>query len=473
MKNRTLIFLALSFTLGSVAIRGEERPNVLVIMADDLGWADIGIQNEEATKDIVTPNIDKLFQSGLRFTNGYVPSSTCGPSRGSFITGRNSSRFGVEGNEAVPPTSEIFLPAALEGTGYKSGLIGKWHLGHEPDELPLARGFDYFFGFLGGNYDYFKSRSTSLFRQEEAVTHDEGYLTDVFAQDAVDFIESNQAEPFFLTVAFNAPHSPMHATQDALERIVAHQPRFEPAYERIKLVEGRDALPHFRFSEFRSKDADPEIMRLVYCAMVLSMDDGVGRIMEKLEELGLRENTAIFFLSDNGAALARPTDFGGVNLPLRYGKGTVFEGGVRVVFGASWPGTIPAGHDYDRVVNSVDLFTTTIELAGGAVPDDRIIDGVNLMPYLTGERQGDPHEAFFFRRKNRNSWSFRSGDFKLVKDRRADRRRVMMYDVSEDVGELVDVSDQYPEKKKELVKLYEKMTKDLPDPITEAAKGKH
>lgn len=458
---RTLLIpIFLLGTFSAVSAPKQEHPNVIVIMADDLGWADVGIQNEQATEDVLTPNLDRLFNEGLHFTNGYVSSSTCGPSRASFITGRTSSRFGMEGNETVPPTSEIFLPAALKDTGYTTGAIGKWHLGHEADETPTARGFDYFFGFLGGNHNYWKN---PLQRNGQEIAF-EGYLTDVLAEDAVEFIETHKKAPFFLYVAFNAPHSPMQAPQQALERIVKHQPRFAPAYERIKQVKGKDALPNFTFADFRKPDADPEIMRLVYAAMVLRMDEGIGRILQAVEDAGIRENTCIFFLSDNGAALSRPTDFGGVNLPLRFGKGTVFEGGVRVVFGASWPGTLPAGGEYDGIVNAVDLFTTTVELAGGSLPDDRVIDGVNLIPYLTGEQEGEPHETFFFRRKNRKSWALRSGNFKYVKDRRAKSKDGVLYELSEDIGESTDVSDQYPEKKQELIELYKKMTEGLPEP---------
>lgn len=463
MSQQILPSLFVLLAAGNVA-QAETRPNVVIIMADDLGWADVGVQNEEATKDVTTPNIDKLFRSGLRFTNGYVANATCGPSRASLMTGRTSSRFGFEDNvdSAVPP-SEIMIPQIIRSAGYRSGVIGKWHLGHLPGQLPLEKGFDEFYGFLGGNHHYFSNAKPILSGTEEATF--KGYLTDVLANKAVEFIERSSKEPFFLYAAFNAPHSPMMAPQRYIERVVRHQPRFEPVYDRIKQIKGRNALPHFSMSDFRSPDADPEVMRLVYCAMVAGLDNGVGKIMAAIDKTGVRENTLVVFLSDNGAALARPTDFGGVNLPLRSGKGTIFDGGVRVVFGASWPGVIPAGEDYDGIVNSTDLFTTTVELAGAKVPQDRTIDGVNLMPYLTGRKKGNPHDAFFFRRKDRDSLSLRSGDFKWVKDRKSLMTAAgELYKVSDDVSESQDVSSEYPEKKAELMRLYETLTKDLPDP---------
>lgn len=462
MKVQTCFLVSILLALGAAFAIGADRPNVIVIMADDLGWADIGIQNEEATKDVSTPHIDRLFSQGLRFRNGYVASSTCGPSRASFLTGRTSSRFSMEDNNgvAVPP-SEIMIPEAIKEVGYTSGLIGKWHLGEQPEQLPRAKGFDEFLGFLGGSQDYYEGPLV----YNEGERDFEGYVTDVIADGAVDFIERNKEDPFFLFVAFNAPHSPMQAPQRLIERTVAHQPRFAEAYEKMKLKEGVDGLPNFDLRPFKGLDIDVDVMRLVYCAMVFGLDDGVGKIMEAVDEAGIRENTLVVFLSDNGGALSRPNDLGGVNLPLREGKGTVFDGGIRVVFGASWPGVIPQGEDYHGIINSTDLFATTIALAGAEIPQDRVIDGVNIMPYLTGEQAGNPHDTFFFRRHDRKSWSLRSGDFKWVKDKKSKMGpEGELYKVSDDNSEAVDVSAQYPEKKQELMRLYQELIKGLPEP---------
>ncbi|HSH08892.1 MAG TPA: sulfatase-like hydrolase/transferase [Oceanipulchritudo sp.] len=444
-----------------------DPPNFIIIIADDLGWADISIQQEAASRDVSTPNIDRLYREGIRFTNGYVASSTCGPSRSSLLTGRTSSRFAMEDNQPGsplegPPATEILLPAIISGKGYKSGAIGKWHLGEAPDRLPAARGFDEFFGFLGGSHDYY---SGTLTRNTENVPLD-GYITDVLADGAVEFIQKNKDNPFFLYVAFNAPHSPMQAPQRLIERVVRHQPRFADAFTLMKNKGGPDGLPFFDLRPFKGKNIDVDLMRLVYCAMVFGLDDGVGKILDAVDGVGIRENTIIVFLSDNGAALARPNDLGGVNLPLRSGKGSVFEGGVRVPFGISWRNTLPEGIEFHGTINAVDLFTTFVELAGATIPGDRVIDGVNIIPYLKGDIAGNPHESFFFRRKDRNMFSYRSGDYKLV----VAPRQIMdpsgeLYNLASDIGESVDLSVTLPEVKARLRQEYDEKTLDLPDPV--------
>ncbi|MEX0322810.1 MAG: sulfatase-like hydrolase/transferase [Puniceicoccaceae bacterium] len=445
----------------------DQQPNFIIILADDLGWADISIQGEPASRDVDTPNIDRLFREGMRFTNGYVASSTCGPSRSSLLTGRTSSRFAMEDNQPGtplegPPATEILLPAILRSRGYTSGIIGKWHLGEAADRVPHARGFDEFFGFLGGSHDYY---SGGLVRGNEAVQLD-GYITDVLAEGAAAFVKENKDNPFFLYVAFNAPHSPMQAPQRLIERVVRHQPRFAEAFDMMQQKEGVDGLPYFDLRPFKGLDIDVDMMRLVYCAMVFGLDDAVGEILDAVDGAGIRENTVIVFLSDNGAALARPNDLGGVNLPLRSGKGSIFDGGLRVPFSISWRNTLPAGVDYDGTIVSVDLFTTFVELSGATVPKDRIIDGVNIMPYLSGEKEGDPHPNFFFRRKDRNMFSYRSGDYKLVYDRKSRMDSSgELYNLAEDVGESRDLSALLPEVKERMQEEYEALTKDLPEPI--------
>lgn len=288
----------LALVVGGRAAEGPRRrakPNVVVIMSDDHGWADAGFQKLPASRDVLTPNLDRLFGSGLRFTNGYVASSTCGPSRSSLMTGRTSSRFALEDNQPGtplegPPPTEILIPKLLKPAGYHTGAIGKWHLGEAPDRVRAARGFDEFFGFLGGSHPYF---SGNLVRGTKEVAL-KGHITDALAEGAVDFIQRNRAAPFFLYVAFNAPHSPMQAPQRLIERIVAHQPAFQPAYERMKLKTGRGALPEFEVRPFKGKDVDMEVMRLVYCAMVAGLDDGVGRILDALEATGLRRTRWCF-----------------------------------------------------------------------------------------------------------------------------------------------------------------------------------
>ena len=198
----------------------------------------------------------------------------------------------------------------------------------------------------------------------------------------------------------------------------------------------------------------------------------MGRIFDSLEKMGLRENTLVFFVADNGGALARPNDLGGVNLPLRSGKGSVFEGGVRVNFGASWPGVLPQGRNYDGIVSATDIFATTVALAGGEIPRDRVIDGVDLMPYLSGRKSGNPHETLFFRRQDRKSWALRSGDFKwVVSPKEGLAGDGALYRLSDDIAESRDVSAQFPEKKRELMAQYAELTRDLPKPVNHSSKS--
>lgn len=514
MNTRLVWPLIAAFSFNYAALNAA--PNIVVIMADDLGWADIASQNEAVSSIFETPNIDRLFDEGLRFTNGYVANATCGPSRASTMTGRTSSRFGFESNnELGVPLNEILLPEVLATSGYKSGLVGKWHLGEEPGQHPWERGFDMFYGFLGGNHDYFEARiggnnnkaafldsvGNVVSEAEWGGSSSDDYITDVLASRAAEFIDENKEEPFFLYLSFNAPHSPMQAPDRLIDRVLQNPALIADDYRtdagtpvaNVDLAQAyidmvtetggtapaRPVAPavfdptttdvgEYDFDDFRDENADPAIMRLVYAAMVYGLDDGVGVVLDAIDDAGIRDNTLVIFLSDNGAALTRPTDFGGVNLPLYDGKGSVFDGGVHVVFGASWPGVInPTGSvdgvidEYDGILNGVDIFTTAIELAGATVPSDRIIDGVNFMPFLTGADSGNPHDDFFFRREG-GDWSLRSGDYKLVGDGDTVEG---LFDLAANVSEdpANDISGSNPALVDELKALYDSMSEGLPD----------
>ena len=310
------------------------------------------------------------------------------------------------------------------------------------------------------------------------------YVTDAITDEAVSFIRANKDRPFFAYIAHHAPHSPFCTKEPLMRRVVEHAPGFQEAFERMQShtsPAGRKAsfeAPNFDFGNFKGTDLDQELLRLTYLSMLLAVDDGVGRLLDALTSEGLRENTLIFFLSDNGAALARPNDLGGVNLPLRSGKGSVYDGGVRVPFVMSWPGMLPQGvTNTDATVTSMDIFSTTVELAGGTVPADRVIDGVNLIPFLTGEKEGNPHEVLFFRRLGRQAWSLRNGDHKLDVvtlqpktlrkggDARLYPKDGGFYDVRNDVKEVDDLSADFPDKKSASRRLYEELTKDFPVPL--------
>jgi len=443
-----------------------QKPNVIVILLDDLGYADVGFQNLPASSEVLTPNLDKFAEGGIIFKNGYVAMPVCGPSRASIMTGRSSSRFGIESNRGTMSTDEIIIPKAMKGTGYATAAFGKWHVGGDiPGTDPVGRGFDYYYGHVkGGGKDYFMDivEDPPCWKDGSKSPGVNGrYVTDAMTDQTVTFIEENKDQPFFAYVAYGAPHSPFKTTRHLLERVVEARPQWAPVYERMLNGEGHWDGDRYNFGNFRHDGMGPDdepVIRLAYISMLLAADDGVGEILETLDKHNLRENTLIFFLSDNGAALHRPVDLGGVNLPLRGGKDAVHDGGIRVPYVMSWPGVLKPGMDDTTLVSSLDIFTTTVELAGGQVPQDRVIDGVNLIPYLTGEKQGQPREALFFRRSRMGS--LRSGDYKYVI--RPENNQAWLYDVTKDISESNDLSDELPEKSKRFADLFYELTRDLP-----------
>lgn len=413
----------------------EERPpNLVVIMTDDQGYGDVGFNG---SRDIVTPHIDSIAANGVRFSSGYVSYSVCSPSRAGFLTGRYQQRFGYERNPRWEPDnpgsglplSETTLADALGEVGYTSGIIGKWHLGAHRDLHPLARGFDEFFGHLGGGHRYFPEELTFKETKDAKNEHQSyrlwimrdhspvkttGYLTDEFSDEAVRFVERNQKDPFFLFLSYNAPHAPLQATEKYLAR----------------------------FPEITNE------RRRAYAAMVSAVDDGVGQLLGKLRELGLEENTLIFFLSDNGG----PTKSNASNNdPLRGTKGDLFEGGIRVPFAAQWPGRLPAGGVFTAPVISLDIFATIAALAGVAADPARPLDGVNLMPHLEGQATAVPHDTLYWRMFDNGAYAVRNGDRKLVIPEKGQSAK--LFNLAEDIGEQNDLA---PNEIEELDKLNEK-----------------
>ena len=379
------------------ATNAVAKPNLIVIMTDDQGYADVGFNG---CKDIPTPNLDSLAKNGVRFPNGYVSYSVCSPSRAGMLTGRYQQRFGHERNpnwepqnpKSGLPLSETTLADALGKVGYKSGLIGKWHLGAHPDLHPLKRGFNEFFGHLGGGHRYFPDELTikdtndakdeaDSYRlwvmRDHTPVRTTNYLTDEFSDEAVRFVQRHKDGPFFLYLAYNAPHGPLQASEKYLSRF--------------------SNIENFR--------------RRTYAAMVSAVDDGVGKLLTKLRELNLETNTLVVFLSDNGGPTA---DNASSNKPLRGAKGSPWEGGIRVPFAAQWLGQIPKGSVYENPVISLDIFATITALVQAPVDPVRPLDGVNLMPYLTGENPGSPHDTIYLRMFDRGAYAVRSGDYKLV-----------------------------------------------------------
>jgi len=416
------------------------KPNIIVIIADDLGYADVGFQG---CKDIPTPNIDSLAQNGVRFTNGYVSHPWCAPTRAGIVTGRYQQRFGFEHNPrfdfkdelAGLPEDEITIAQILKQAGYVCGLVGKWHLGAHPKFHPTKRGFHEFFGFRGGGHDYFKSRESlygPMYQQPLERNFGEwlplkGYLTFVLAEKAVQFIKRHREKPFFLYLAFNAPHTPLQAPE-----------------EYIRKFEGIE-----------------DQRRRIYAAMVNALDDAVGQVLKTVRDLGLENDTLIFFLSDNGGPIGTASN-GSSNEPLRGGKGGLYEGGIRVPFAVQWKGKLPSGRVYDHPIICLDIFATSLAAAGVSLPKDRKIDGVNLLPYLLGERNDAPHEHLFWR-INGGSWmAVRDGRYKL--HRRKDGT-LELYDLQEDIGEQRNLAKELPKVVSRLSEVLDEWNGELKPPI--------
>jgi arylsulfatase A-like enzyme len=414
----------------------SNRPNIILIVGDDMGYADIGVHG---CKDIPTPHLDALAAAGVRCTNGYVSGPYCSPTRAGLLTGRYQTRFGHEFNpgggsrqrqgrqekrkaqrkrqlESGLPLSETTIADRLKAAGYSTGLVGKWHLGNAAKFHPQQRGFDEFFGFLGGAHPYFPNDQAVILRGNESIEEKE-YLTDALGREAVAFIDRHANRPFFLYLSFNAVHTPMQADDSRLEKF---------------------------------KHIDDE-KRRTYAAMMSAMDDAVGQLLAKLRENDLEENTLVFFVSDNGGPTLPTTSTNASrNEPLRGSKRTTLEGGIRVPFFVKWPAKLPAGKVYDEPVIQLDVLPTALAAAGIEPSSDAEIEGVDLRPYLGGENQAAPHEALFWRFGQQ--MAVRQGDWKLVRyDPKADGQRGLttdakLYNLAADIGETNNLIDDEPQR---------------------------
>ena len=414
--------MAVALAITPVLRAGPAKPNVLLMVGDDMGYADVGFHG---CKEIPTPNLDALAASGVRFTSGYVSGPYCSPTRAGLLTGRHQSRFGHEFNPAGAgtglPLAEKTIADRLKAAGYVTGLVGKWHLGAEPAYHPQQRGFDEFYGFLGGAHDYFKS--AGILRGTEPVSEPD-YTTDAFGREAVAFIERHKRERWFLYLAFNAVHTPMQATDDRL----------------AKFAQVSDAK------------------RRTYNGMMLAMDEAVGRVRQKLAAAGLEKDTLVFFIADNGGPVMPGTTMNASrNTPLRGGKRTTLEGGVRVPFMVSWPSHLKPGV-YSQPAIQLDLTATALAAAGLQPGPDWKLEGVNLLPFLQGEKTGALHDALYWRFGRQ--MAIRAGDYKLVRyDSNADTltgtrnqpvTAAKLYNLATDIGETNDLAAAMPEKLKEL-----------------------
>ncbi len=369
----------------------SRRPNVIVIVADDLGYGQLSCYPH--LLDVHTPNIDRIATTGLRMTDGYAADGMCWPSRGSILTGRYHQRWQSRANI---PAKERMLGSYLRQAGYTTGCIGKWHntgsIGEwdgKPENHPFGRGFDEFFGFLGGMHDYFdwdlgthwkggrnRPHYMPIYDGKQRV-EGTGYLTDVFTQKAVDFVDRNKDEPFLLYLSYNAIHTPLQAPAECLKRF-----------------------------------NDGKTSRDLWRAMLYATDRGIGSILDALEGLRLRENTMVWFIGDNGGYPVDPSE--SVNWRFKGRKGTFYEGGIRIPWLVSWPGVLPQGRDYTESVMHIDVLPTILAAAGAREGNISAMDGTNLLPYWTGKKPAPPHEALFFGDPRRSSFAVRCGDWKLV-----------------------------------------------------------
>jgi len=410
--------LLLASSIASPAAAAEApKPNVLIIYADDFGWGETGVQG---CKDIPTPHIDSIAQNGVRFTQGYVAATYCSPSRAGLMTGRYPTRFGHEFNASARrgglSLKETTMADRLKELGYATACVGKWHLGDQPDYYPTKRGFDEFYGTLANTPFYHPTNfiDSRIGPDVIKIEDKDFYTTDAYADRAVEFVGNQTQKPWFLYLPFNAQHAPLQAPQKYLDR-----------------------FPNIS-----------EEKRKIFAAMLAGMDDAVGRVLGKIRDTKQEERTIIFFIGDNGGPTQSTTSN---NLPLRGYKMTTFEGGPRVPFFAQWKGTLPAGKTYDLPVMNLDVLTTVVTAAGGKLSAADKLDGVDLVPFVTGKNDSAPHDKMYWRFGDQ--WAVRSGDYKLVVSR-GGSGKPELYDLAHDIGESKDLASAEPAKVAELTKLY-------------------
>lgn len=429
---RMIIWMALALCAAAMfppAARAADKPNVLIFYADDLGYGELSCQGNLR---IPTPQIDSIAANGIRFTAGYVAATYCSPSRAALLTGRYPTRFGHEFNPPRQsggglPVTETTMADRLRKAGYATAVVGKWHLGMEPEHRPLRRGFDEFYGTLANTpffhpTNFVDSRISSDVREVES---DEFYTTDAYADRAIDWLgRQDKNKPWFLYLPFNAQHAPLQAPQKYLAR----------------------------FQQIQDEK------RRTFAAMLSAMDDAVGKVMAKVRQMGAEEDTIIFFIADNGGPTASTTSR---NDPLRGFKMTTWEGGPRVPFMVQWKGVIPPGEVYDHPVVNLDVLPTCLVAAGVEIDPSWKLDGVDLMPYLTGKNDGRPHQTLYWRFGPQ--WAIRHGDMKLVVGRDGSGRPEL-YDLSNDIGETKDLASSQPETVAKLQAMYDKWDAQQEEP---------
>ncbi|UXX77859.1 sulfatase [Reichenbachiella carrageenanivorans] len=428
MKSKNIVSAICLMLILALVAQAQPKPNILLILSDDAGYADFGFQGSQIMK---TPHLDRLAKQGMRFEQAYVSAAVCGPSRAGLLTGKYQQRFGFEENN-VPgymsasgttgddmglPLDQLTVANYLQNLGYRTALFGKWHMGNADRFHPLQRGFDEFYGFRGGARSYFEyDDEHPNHRQEDYLERGFGqfeetevYLTDALADETNAFIERNQDQPFFAFLAFNAVHTPMEAKPEDL-----------------------------------AKFPDLEGKRQQLAAMTLALDRAIGQVLDKLKELDLDENTLVVFTNDNGG----PSDTNAsVNDPLSGTKANHLEGGIRVPFLMRWTGVIDKKSTYAYPISTLDLLPTFVKAAGGHPDTIASLDGVDLMPYVLGNNSDRPHQTLYWKKENRGA--IREGDWKLL---RFPDRPAELYYLPTDASETNNLATANPEKVKAMYK---------------------
>jgi arylsulfatase A len=447
-----LVIVLMTFIGSSAA--ADQPPNVVLIVSDDQGYNDLGVNNPE----VMTPALDRLAREGVRLTSFYVAWPACTPSRAALLTGRYPQRNGVYDmirNEAPDfghkysaaeyevtferiggmDTREILLPAGLKTAGYRSGIYGKWDLGTLQRYLPLQKGFDDFYGFVNTGIDYFTHERygvPSMYDGNEPTTKDKGtYCTDLFRDRGVEFLRANRDKPFLLYLPFNAPHSASNL--DSVIRSSAQgPPEFKAKFPHLK----DDTQPGQRYGK-EALIATPSKRKLEYLSALASMDAAIGRVLDTLDELKLADNTLVLFFSDNGGSGQAS------NTPLRGNKAQMFEGGIRVCALARYPGKIKPGSVNNEFLTSLEVFPTLTKLCGATNPAGVKLDGFDMLPILTGAAKSSRTDMYWQRQDHSAA---RVGDWKWIRL----GKKEMLFNLATDVGEKTDLINSEPAKAAEL-----------------------
>jgi len=462
-----MILTAIATLVAASCFAATDKPNIVLVVSDDQGYNDLGVLSDR----IITPNLDRLAKEGVRLTDFYVAWPACTPSRGAFLTGRYPQRNGIYdmirneapdyGHKYTPDnyavtweriggmdTREILLPGMLKQAGYYSGIFGKWDLGMHRRFLPLARGWDEFYGLVNTGIDYYTHERygvPSMYRDNSPTTEDKGtYCTYLFEREAVRFVKENKDRPFFLYLPFNAPHGA--SSLDPAIRGAAQAPEeWRKMYPELYAQEGYvDGTRYGKPAKVPNKS-----LRLThYLGSVTAMDAAIGEVLDLLDEYELTENTIVIFFADNGGS------GGADNSPLRAGKGRVFEGGIRVCCTIRYPKRIPAGTVNREFLTSLELFPTLLNLAGVAPPEGVVLDGFDMMPMLA-ENRPSPRKEMYWKRRAKEA--ARVENWKWIRNESG----TFLFDLSKDISEKDNLIDRFPVKVAEMQQCFETWLKHM------------